>query len=130
MCRCLVVSSKSSTYRRWFLIVALELDRNYSLPYLGLANAYIPMALTSGMPSWQVFPKAKEATGRAVEIDPGDSAGYETLGLISLWYEWNWQEAEKYYQRALDLDPKNAEAHYGYAHLLSISGNHGEITEK
>ena len=107
---------------------AIELDRNYSLPYLGLANAYIPMALTSGLPSWQVFPKAKEATLRAVEIDPGNSEGYETLGLISFWYEWDWQEAEKYYQRALDLDPKNAEAHYGYAHLLLISGRHAEIT--
>ena len=101
---------------------AIELDRNYSLPYLGLANAYIPMALTSGLPSAEVIPKAKEATLRAVEIDPGNSEGYETLGLISFWYEWDWQAAEKYYQRALDLDPKNAETHYGYAHLLSNSG--------
>ncbi|HEV8370566.1 MAG TPA: winged helix-turn-helix domain-containing protein [Pyrinomonadaceae bacterium] len=45
---------------------AIELDGNYALPYLGLARAYIPMALTSGLPSWQVIPKAKEATLRAV----------------------------------------------------------------
>ena len=101
---------------------AIELDRNYSLPYLGLAKAYLPMALTSGIPSWQVLPKAKEATLRAVEINPGMSEGYETLGLISFWYEWDWPAAEKYYQRALDLDPKNADAHFGYAHLLSNSG--------
>ena len=103
---------------------AIQLDRNYSLPYLGLANAYIPMALTSGLPSSQVFPKAKEATLRAVELDPGNSAGYETLGLISFWYEWDWQAAEKYFQQALDLDPKNADARYAYAHLLATSGRH------
>jgi len=103
---------------------AIDLDRNYSLPYLGLANAYLPMALTSGLPSSQVMPKAKEATLRAVEIDPGNSEGYEMLGLISFWYEWDWQAAEKYFQRALDLDPKNADAHFAYAHLLSNSRRH------
>jgi DNA-binding winged helix-turn-helix (wHTH) protein/TolB-like protein/TPR repeat protein len=103
---------------------AIDLDRNYSLPYLGLANAYLPMALTSGLPSSEVMPKAKEATLRAVEIDPGNSEGYEMLGLISFWYEWDWQAAEKYFQRALDLDPKNADAHFAYAHLLSNSRRH------
>ena len=103
---------------------AIDLDRNYSLPYLGLARAYLPMALTSGLPSSQVIPKAKEATLRAVEIDPGNSEGYEMLGLISFWYEWDWQAAEKYFQRALDLDPKNADAHFAYAHLLSNSRRH------
>ena len=103
---------------------AIDLDRNYSLPYLGLAGAYLPMALTSGLPSSQVMPKAKEATLRAVEIDPGNSEGYEMLGLISFWYEWDWQAAEKYFQRALDLDPKNADAHFAYAHLLSNSRRH------
>ncbi len=103
---------------------AIELDRNYALPYLGLADAYLPMALTSGLPSWQVIPKAKEVTLRAVEIDPGNSEGYVILGLISFWYEWDWQAAEKYCQRALDLDPKSANAHFAYAHLLSNSGRH------
>jgi DNA-binding winged helix-turn-helix (wHTH) protein/TolB-like protein/Flp pilus assembly protein TadD len=103
---------------------AIELDRNYALPYLGLAAAYMPMALTSGVPSSQVMPKAKEATLRALEIDPGISEAYEMLGLISFWYEWDWQQAERYCQRALDLDPKNPDAHLAYAHLLSNSGRH------
>ena len=103
---------------------AIELDRNYALAYLGLASAYLPMALTSGVPSWQVVPKAKEATLHAVEIDPDSSEGYVMLGMISFWYEWDWQAAEKYYQRALDLAPKSADAHFAYAHLLSNSGRH------
>ena len=103
---------------------AIELDRNYVLPYLGLAGAYMPMALTSGMPSSEVVPKAKEATLRAIEIDPGNSEAYEMLGLISFWYEWDWKAAEQHCQRAVDLDPKNPEARYAYAHLLSNSGRH------
>jgi tetratricopeptide (TPR) repeat protein len=103
---------------------AIELDRNYALPYLGLAKAYIPMALTSGLPSWEVMPKAREAALHAVEIDPSISEGYATLGFISFWYEWDWPAAERQLQKALDLDPKSAEAHVDYAHLLSNSGRH------
>ena len=101
---------------------AIELDRNYALPYIGLAAAYIPMALTSGLPSSQVIPKAREAALRALEIDPGNSEAHEMLGLISFWHDWDWQVAEKHCQRALDLDPKNPSAHYAYAHLLSNRG--------
>ena len=103
---------------------ATELDNKYALPYLGLARAYLPMAVTSGLPSKEVIPKAKEAALHAVEIDPGISEAYSTLGLISFWYDWDWQVSEKQLQRALDLDPKNTDAHYAYAHLLSTSGRY------
>ena len=109
---------------------AIKLDRDYSLAYLGLARAYLPMALTSGMPSGEVMPKAKEAALRAVEIDPSISEGYATIGMINFWYDWDWQSAEKQYQRALDLDPKSAEAHFGYAHLLSNSGRHEKALDE
>lgn len=103
---------------------AIDLDRNYALPYLGLADAYLPMALTSGMRSTEVVPKAKDAALRAVEIDPGNSDCYVILGFISFWYDWDWQTAERHFQRALDLDRNSQEAHFAYAHLLSNSGRH------
>jgi DNA-binding winged helix-turn-helix (wHTH) protein/TolB-like protein len=109
---------------------AIELDPNYALPHLGIARAYIPMALTSGLPSWEVMPKAKEAALRAVEIDQSIAEGHATVGMISFWYDWDWQAAEKQFLRALDLDPKNAEAHFGYAHLLSNSGRHAKALEE
>ena len=35
---------------------AIELDPNYALAYVGLTEAYLPMALTSSVPSWEVLP--------------------------------------------------------------------------
>lgn len=109
---------------------AIELDPNYALPFVGLARAYIPMALTSGVPSWEVIPKAKEAASRAVSIDPNLSEGQAMIGQINFWYDWDWQAAEKHLLQALDLDPKNAEAHSGYAHILSNSGRHEKAIEE
>ncbi len=39
---------------------------------------------------------------------------------------WNWEEAEKAYTRALDLNPSNALAHKGYGELLSVLGRHDD----
>lgn len=113
-------TDKAVTYFRQ----ALELDNNYALAYLGLAKAYMPMALTSGQRSSEVMPKAKQAAINALEIDPSLSEGYALVGLVSYWYDWEWQSAEKQFERALDLDRKNADAHYGYAHLLLTTGRY------
>ena len=103
---------------------AIELDPNYALPYIGLARAYVPMALTSDVPSWEVMPKAKTAALRAIEIDVNNAEAHATLGLVSFWYDWDWQVAERQYQRALGLNPNSAEAHFNYAHLLSNTGRY------
>ena len=103
---------------------AIELDPNYALAYVGLARTYLPMALTSGVPSWEVMPKAKASALRAVEIDETLAEAHAALGYTIFWYDWDWQAAEKQYLRALELDPNNAEAHFGYAHLLSNTARH------
>jgi DNA-binding winged helix-turn-helix (wHTH) protein/TolB-like protein/Tfp pilus assembly protein PilF len=103
---------------------AIEIDPNYALAYVGLADAYLPMALTSEVPSAEVIPKAKAAALRALEIDETLAEAHVSLGMISFWYDWDWQTAEKQYLRALEHDPNSAEAHFGYAHLLSNTGRH------
>ncbi len=103
---------------------AIEIDPNYALAYVGLARTYLPMALTSGLPSGEVMPKAKAAAWRAVEIDETLAEAHAALGYTIFWYDWDWQAAENQYLRALELDPNNAEAHFGYAHLLSNTARH------
>jgi DNA-binding winged helix-turn-helix (wHTH) protein/TolB-like protein/Tfp pilus assembly protein PilF len=110
---------------------AIAIDPNYALAYVGLADAYLPMSLTSGVPSGEVMPKAKAAALRALEIDETLPEAHVALGLIYFWYDWDWQAAEKQYLLAFEDDPNSAEAHFGYAHLLSNTGQHekalGEI---
>jgi DNA-binding winged helix-turn-helix (wHTH) protein/Tfp pilus assembly protein PilF len=103
---------------------AMELDPNYALAYVGLSQSYLPMALTSGLPSWEVVPKAKAAALRAIEIDETLAEAHAALGFTIFWYDWDWQAAEKEYLRALELDPNSSEAHVGYAHLLSNTARH------
>ena len=103
---------------------AVHIDPNYARPYLGLAEAYKAMTLTSGVPSWEVMPKAKAAALRAIEIDDSLAEAHAALGYTIFWYDWDWPAAEKEYLRALELNPNSAEAHFAYAHLLSNTAQH------
>jgi DNA-binding winged helix-turn-helix (wHTH) protein/TolB-like protein/Flp pilus assembly protein TadD len=103
---------------------AIEIDPNYALAYVGLAQALSSMALTSGLPSWEAMPKAKAAALRAIEIDDAIAEAHATLGLIMFWYDWDWQASEEQYLRALELNPNSAEGRFSYAHLLSNIGQH------
>jgi len=108
----------------------IALDPNYALAYVGLAEAYMPMALTSGVPSREVLPKAKTAAQKAIELDETLAQAHAVLGLINFWYDWDWQAAEKQFLRALEINPNSPEARFGYAHLLSNTLRHEKaITE-
>ena len=70
--------------------------------------------------------KAKAAAQKAIEIDETLAQAHAVLGFIIFWYEWNWNEADKEFKRALELDPDNPDAHIFYANLLSHLGRHSE----
>src|SRR5205807_259200 len=105
---------------------AIDLDRDYALAYVGLADAYRSFPLNSDMPPNEFFPRAKAAVQKAIEIDDTLAEAHAVLGFTIFWYDWDWGAAEGQYRRALELDPNSADAHLAYAHLLSNTGRHAE----
>ncbi len=104
---------------------AIEIDPNYALAYVGLANAYRSFALSGDMPT-EFFPKAKEAAQKAVEIDDDLAEAHAVLGFTIFWYDWNSKEAEAQFKRALELDPNSADTHWFYGTFLSCRGQFSE----
>jgi TolB-like protein/Tfp pilus assembly protein PilF len=105
---------------------AIEVDSSYALAYAGLADAYRGLAIAGEMPPTEFLPKAKAAAQKAIEIDDTLADAYAVLAFITFWHDWNWNEAENQFKRALELDPNNADAHIFYANLLSHIGRHAE----
>jgi serine/threonine protein kinase/Tfp pilus assembly protein PilF len=98
---------------------AIEKDPNYALAYTGLADSYIILPSYSSFPPEEAFPKAKEATLRALDIDNTLGEAYASLALIKLDYDWDWAGAEKQFKQAIELNPGYATAHHWYAlHLM------------
>src|SRR5688572_8913861 len=104
---------------------ATAADPGYALAYVGLADAYRTSSAADIEPV-QVVPKALRAAERAVQIAPGLSSAHSQLGMLSIWYDWDPAASERYFERALELNPDNAEARLFYAHLRSNQGRHDE----
>ncbi len=61
------------------------------------------------------MPRARAAAERAIELDDELAPAHTALAGVRLWYDWDWEGAEVEFQRALELDPSYATAHYWYA---------------
>jgi len=105
---------------------AIEIDPSYAIAYVGLAEAYRALATAGEIPATDLFPKAKAAAQKAIEIDDGLADAHAVLGFIIFWYDWDWKESKNQCLRALELNPNSADAHTFYAHLLSNTGHNAE----
>lgn len=105
---------------------AIELDPNYALAYVGLADAYTWANIYGVLPTSQSLPQARSAAQRAIEIDNSLGEAYASLGLVVQGSDWDWAEAERLYERALELNPNYPLAHEWRSALLVGTGRFEE----
>ena len=89
-----------------------------------LADSSVARAWYAYLPAKEAFPPAKKAVTRALELDPGLAEAHTTLAFINLYYDWNWDAADREFRRAIELNPNYANAHHWYAEYLSLVGQH------
>lgn len=97
-----------------FFQKAIDLDPNFALAYVGLADSYSVMPSYGYMSPAEALPRATTAIQQGLQIDPDLAEAHSTYGLV-LASQWRWSEAETEFKRALEIDPKSAESHYKYA---------------
>ncbi|MFC2141943.1 protein kinase [Acidobacteriota bacterium] len=107
---------------------AIELDPNYVLAYVGLANTYILHSIADGLT--ETRSKAEEAIAKALEIDENLAEAHTTLAWIKFEYHWDWEGAEREFKRAIDLNPNYATAHQWYAEFLNNMGRYNEARQE
>src|SRR5438309_1639952 len=87
-------------------------DPQSSLAQTGLADAYSLLVDYGMMSPAEGMPKARDAATRAIEFDPHCAEAHSSLALIRGVYDWQWQEAEALYLRAIELNPGYSTAHH------------------
>ncbi|MBA4122957.1 MAG: protein kinase [Acidobacteria bacterium] len=105
---------------------AIEKDPSYALAYAGLADSYSELTWFDSQPSKEVYPKAKAAALRALELDDQLAEAHTALGQAKAYSDWDFAGAEIEYRRAIELNPNYPVAHYYYAEMLSQLGRHDE----
>lgn len=87
-----------------------------------MAEAYHDLgSVFVGLPPAETRPKVISFARQALALDPNLVNAHIILASV-LQEEWQWSEAESEYRRALELNPKDASAHSGFALWLSCQG--------
>ena len=104
---------------------AIARDPAFALAYVGLADywAIAPDFLSVSLN--EALPNERAAAFKAIALDSNDAPAH--LALANAFFDnWEWANAEREYQRALELDPKFSNAHHWYGLSLSFIGRHQE----
>jgi TolB-like protein/DNA-binding winged helix-turn-helix (wHTH) protein/Flp pilus assembly protein TadD len=97
---------------------AVAKDPTFAAAYAGLAQTYFTLGDWHCSPYEEAFAKSKAAALRALELDPTLGSAHTWLGTIAFFHEWDWDNAEGEYRRAIQLSPNYAPAHILYALFL------------
>ena len=85
------------------------------------------MAYYGMAPPADLYPKAKAAALKAIELDAELANPYCTLAVNALFWGWNWKEATDAFETAIRLNPQLARAHLLYA---LVSRRRGSTTKR
>lgn len=98
---------------------AIQLDPNYAPAYAGLADFYWN---DIGLPAHATMPKAREYALKAISLDETLAHAHTALATVRFYGDWDWPAADREYQRALQLNSDDAEAHRMYSVFLAAMG--------
>jgi tetratricopeptide (TPR) repeat protein len=109
---------------------AIEIDPDYALAYVGLADCYNLLSLYGILRSSEAYPKARQAALKAIELDDLLGEAHNSLAYVISRYDWDQAAAEQEFRRAIELNPNYATAHFWYAENLMIQGRFDEAIDE
>jgi len=96
---------------------AIAADPSYALAYAGVADAYVLLpSYTAGTPR-DCYPKGKAAAKKAIELDDTLAEAHTSLAMALCLYDFDFSQAAREFQRAIELNPNYATAHHWYGNI-------------
>lgn len=108
---------------------AVQKDPEYALAYAWMTGA-LEHLVNLNINREENLQKARNAAENAARLDPNLPDAHEALATIKDTFDWNWAEAEKEYLKAIEVDSKNADAHFSYSLFLSRFKRHNEAVRE
>ncbi len=99
---------------------AIALDSTFAQAYTELAWLFAYSG-KMGTPK-ERMPVAEGYALKALEIDSNLGKAHTALGMVRMYYYWDWAGAEREYLRALELNPNDTQTMRFYAIFLSSQG--------
>jgi len=104
-----------------YLHEAVRIDPADAFAYAGLALGYLEIAHGFFDPGGS-YTKAEAAAWQAYKLDTTISEVYTALAELHMYSLREFEKGEKYFKRALELNPNSDQAHYHYSWALYLLG--------
>ena len=109
---------------------AIKLDPNFALPYCTLSYCYSFMGSSGLMPPAEAYPKAKDCTLKAIELDPNHAESHLSLATIKFYHNWDFEGAEASLNKAQDLGLNSSLFNQVHGWFLIAKGDFEKAIEK
>ena len=101
---------------------AVYIDPRFAAAFSGLSDSYAALGYLSYVSPGDAFPTARQHATRALELDATLAEPHASLGLVKLYFDWDWLGADAEFQRAIVLDPDYAPTREWYSIYLLVAG--------
>ncbi|HUL44075.1 MAG TPA: protein kinase [Bacteroidota bacterium] len=102
---------------------AIALDSTYALAYVGLADCFIIQPQYAGISTKISIPKARAAAQKALALDPSLAEAYTALAFCD-YTLWKYEDAEREFKEAIELNPKYPTTYHWYGILVARMGDY------
>ena len=104
---------------------AIALDSSYARAWIGVGVALGRLADDWVAPR-DVLPRMRVAINRALALEPQSAETHALMGTALFWHEQKYDDALRYFARALELDSANVDAGIWYPYALLVRGRRDE----
>ena len=109
---------------------AIRLDPNFALPYCSLSYCYSFLGSSGILPPSEAYPKAKDYTLKAIELDPNHAESHLSLATIKFYHNWDFDGAEVSLNKAHDLGLNSSLFNQVHGWFLIAKGDFEKAIEK
>jgi serine/threonine protein kinase/Tfp pilus assembly protein PilF len=109
---------------------AIALDPKFAQAHCEYGNYFWGLALAGALPANQAFPMIRSLAERALELDPSLPDGHAMSGIVAVYLEYDWKEAERRFRLAMARDPVSVNVRLYYTWYLQVIGKPAEAVQQ
>jgi tetratricopeptide (TPR) repeat protein len=109
---------------------ATDRDPQFAAAYAGIADSYILLRQYGHMPDSEAFPRALEASQKALALDANSFEAHRSYAFVLNYWLWNFRGAEDEFRKVIAIHPDDALTRHWYATSLYSTGRFRDALEQ
>jgi TolB-like protein/Tfp pilus assembly protein PilF len=105
---------------------AITKDPNFAAAHAGLADAQSILGLWGLVPPEEGCGRAKKLALQALEMDDSLAEAHTSLAWATMHFDYDFLNAEREFERSIELNPRSATAHHWFGMSLAMMGRYEE----